>query len=87
MPRTSLTPTQRADAVKLQARSAAKAAQSVLAVLADPDYLSMAHVCACTVGSAAGITEAECGCKVLDAAKVLEAAGCYIRRANVKGLV
>ena len=56
MPRTPLTPEQRATACKVHAESSVAAAQRILAALAKGEPISLAD------------------------AKVLEAAGCYIRR-------
>ena len=61
------------------------ACEAALRTLRKP--LSSDHVCDCPEGNAAGITEAECGCLYTEAAKVLEAAGCYTRRAVNKGLL
>lgn len=61
------------------------ASKRALVTLSSP--LSDEDVCYCDSGSAAGITEAECGCQYADAAKILEAAGCYARRAASKGLL
>jgi len=42
-------------------------------------------VCDCDAGNAEGITAAECGCEHAEAARAIEAAGCYIRRGIAQG--
>lgn len=56
-----------------------------LATLAAP--LSDTDVCYCDSGSAAGITEAECGCQYAEAVQILGAGESYIRRSVRGGLV
>lgn len=47
--------------------------------------LSDDDVCGCDAGNASGDTEQECGCEHREAARVLEAGGCYIRRGLERG--
>ena len=78
MARKALTP----EAAQRQTRAHIEASRAALKVLAQP--LSDDDVCSLCED---GVTEAECGCRYAEAAKVLEAAGCYIRRAAARGLL
>ncbi len=81
MARPATTPAQ-ARASLTQHVSAAKRALVTLS-----SELSDADVCYCDAGGGEGLTEAECACQYVEAAKILEAAGCYARRAVAKGLL
>ena len=81
MARKALTP----EVAKRQTAAHIKASREALKVLSSP--LPDDVVCDCDDGNSAGITPAECGCAYAEAAKTLEAAGCYIRRAAARGLL
>lgn len=92
MPRKALTPS----AARIATRAHLAAAERAIAALdrilcGDSCGASDDYVCDCPDGNGAGITEVECGCRAeaaaLAAAKVLEAAGCYVRRATDKNLL
>ena len=74
MPRKPNTPAQ----IRATADQHVAAARRALKTLSAP--LDNTSVCYCPDGNADGITEAECGCQYMEAAKILEAAGCYVRR-------
>lgn len=81
MARTPTTPDQAAAKVAHHRAMATAALRTLSRPLADD------VVCDCESGNPEGITPRECGCEYLEAAKALEAAGCYIRRAVERGLV
>lgn len=81
MARPATTPAQARASLAKHLDASRRALKTLSAPLSDDD------VCYCDAGNAAGITEAECGCQYTEAAKILEAAGCYARRAVDKGLL
>lgn len=76
MPRKPQTPTSARQTIAAHIGAIKSAARTLERPLSDVD------VCDCEAGNADGITEAECGCVYLEAARTLEAAGCYVRRAQ-----
>ncbi len=81
MARPATTPAQARASLAQHVSAAKRALVTLTSELSDTD------VCYCDAGSGAGITESECGCQYVEAAKILEAAGCYARRAVAKGLL
>lgn len=74
MARPALTPTQARAQMDRHIIIMRRALNTLSAPLSDTD------VCYCDDGSAAGITERECGCQYRDAARMLCAGETYVRR-------
>lgn len=77
--------TNRTDKIRADLAAARAAIDTIEAALTIE--ASDEDVCDCPEGNAAGITEAECGCRGVAqmhaAAKTLEAFGCYVRRTKI----